>query len=232
MHAGRCGRQVARGGRTGSVPQGRPAWPPTSIARVVAQGPIRSDNGYRADDGRSSRDAARTRRRPVVGYTLAAQRCQRRRETPARHRVSLRGGLSSIGRASDCGSEGYGFKPRRPPHHSARTTGMERRSAAGSGTEIATETATKRAATATRSLGAPRRRGPQCLVMNVVALNVCHAGRDRADAVAAAILVPSSEESGAPGAEPGFSPSPPPSGRRPGRPSSRRRSGRCAWSPA
>jgi hypothetical protein len=29
-----------------------------------------------------------------------------------------RGGLSSIGRASDCGSEGYGFKPRRPPHHS------------------------------------------------------------------------------------------------------------------
>src|SRR5687768_7207664 len=26
------------------------------------------------------------------------------------------GGLSSTGRASDCGSEGYGFKPRRPPH--------------------------------------------------------------------------------------------------------------------
>jgi hypothetical protein len=29
-----------------------------------------------------------------------------------------RGGLSSIGRASDCGSEGCGFKPRRPPHFS------------------------------------------------------------------------------------------------------------------
>ncbi len=28
----------------------------------------------------------------------------------------LRGGLSSIGRASDCGSEGCGFEPRRPPH--------------------------------------------------------------------------------------------------------------------
>ena len=27
----------------------------------------------------------------------------------------LGGGLSSIGRASDCGSEGYGFNPRRPP---------------------------------------------------------------------------------------------------------------------
>src|SRR6185503_8579073 len=26
------------------------------------------------------------------------------------------GGLSSIGRALDCGSRGYGFKPRRPPH--------------------------------------------------------------------------------------------------------------------
>ncbi len=32
----------------------------------------------------------------------------------------VRGGLSSIGRASDCGSEGYGFKPRRPPHLHAR----------------------------------------------------------------------------------------------------------------
>ncbi len=28
---------------------------------------------------------------------------------------AARGGLSSIGRASDCGSEGYGFNPRRPP---------------------------------------------------------------------------------------------------------------------
>ena len=31
------------------------------------------------------------------------------------HRAASRGGLSSTGRASDCGSEGYGFEPRRPP---------------------------------------------------------------------------------------------------------------------
>ena len=31
------------------------------------------------------------------------------------------GGLSSTGRASDCGSEGYGFKPRRPPHLPVQT---------------------------------------------------------------------------------------------------------------
>ncbi len=37
----------------------------------------------------------------------------------ARHAPCPRGGLSSIGRASDCGSEGYGFKPRRPPHRPA-----------------------------------------------------------------------------------------------------------------
>ena len=36
---------------------------------------------------------------------------------PRAARPRDRGGLSSIGRASDCGSEGYGFKPRRPPHH-------------------------------------------------------------------------------------------------------------------
>ena len=37
---------------------------------------------------------------------------------PGTVRATLRprGGLSSTGRASDCGSEGYGFKPRRPPH--------------------------------------------------------------------------------------------------------------------
>ena len=32
-----------------------------------------------------------------------------------------RGGLSSIGRALDCGSRGYGFDPRRPPHHLGAT---------------------------------------------------------------------------------------------------------------
>ncbi len=36
------------------------------------------------------------------------------------------GGLSSIGRALDCGSRGYGFEPRRPPHSPARPSGMER----------------------------------------------------------------------------------------------------------
>ncbi len=33
---------------------------------------------------------------------------------------AARGGLSSIGRASDCGSDGCGFKSRRPPHFPAR----------------------------------------------------------------------------------------------------------------
>ena len=36
------------------------------------------------------------------------------------------GGLSSIGRASDCGSEGYGFKPGRPPHLPARRPARSR----------------------------------------------------------------------------------------------------------
>jgi hypothetical protein len=36
------------------------------------------------------------------------------------------GGLSSIGRASDCGSEGYGFKPRRPPHPPTLASGLSR----------------------------------------------------------------------------------------------------------
>ena len=58
---------------------------------------------------------------------------------------AVRGGLSSIGRASDCGSEGYGFKPRRPPHVCARTgpcvsQGQDRwhwRSAAGRWEDLA-----------------------------------------------------------------------------------------------
>ena len=44
----------------------------------------------------------------------------------------LRGGLSSTGRASDCGSEGYGFETRRPPHPSP--TGPARLARSGQGT--------------------------------------------------------------------------------------------------
>ena len=36
-----------------------------------------------------------------------------------RHGRPRRGGLSSTGRALDCGSRGYGFEPRRPPQHPA-----------------------------------------------------------------------------------------------------------------
>ena len=74
--------------------------------------------------GRSNRSNGR----PPDG---AGRTCRRRRTgtlraptLPARpvERVA-HGGLSSIGRASDCGSEGYGFKPRRPPHQSERESG-------------------------------------------------------------------------------------------------------------
>jgi hypothetical protein len=77
-------------------------------------------------------------RRARLAYTPPVPRAP----GPARTRACRdRGGLSSIGRASDCGSEGYGFKPRRPPHHPALMTGVERRWAAPGGTDLAAETA-------------------------------------------------------------------------------------------
>jgi divalent metal cation (Fe/Co/Zn/Cd) transporter len=41
---------------------------------------------------------------------------------PAEQRIGVRGGLSSIGRASECGSEGYGFETHRPPQPSVTAT--------------------------------------------------------------------------------------------------------------
>jgi hypothetical protein len=46
--------------------------------------------------------------------------------------------------SSDCGSEGYGFEPRRPPHLPARMTGTQRHQAAWSGIKIAAQIATVR----------------------------------------------------------------------------------------
>jgi hypothetical protein len=43
-----------------------------------------------------------------------------------RHGRPRRGGLSSTGRALDCGSRGYGFEPRRPPQTSRHETGAGR----------------------------------------------------------------------------------------------------------
>ena len=48
---------------------------------------------------------ARSRYTPVASVPRANPRCPRGRD----------GGLSSTGRAADCGSAGYGFDPRRPP---------------------------------------------------------------------------------------------------------------------
>ena len=53
-----------------------------------------------------------------------------------------------------CGSDGHGFKPRRSPHHPARTTGTERRWAAPSGAELTTRLTTWRSGS--RSFGRPR----------------------------------------------------------------------------
>ena len=52
-------------------------------------------------------------RRSYRGVRYTAARPAMRSTDP---RPAMRGGLSSTGRASDCGSEGYGFEPRRPPN--------------------------------------------------------------------------------------------------------------------
>jgi hypothetical protein len=116
----RCGRLVDR---SPELDHPRPARPRRSchewsICRPLAR--LR---------GRGSSDPARDRSngRPsggLLGHTSPTNRyTSGRPPLPARpvERVA-HGGLSSIGRASDCGSEGYGFKPRRPPHQSERET--------------------------------------------------------------------------------------------------------------
>jgi hypothetical protein len=86
------------------------------------RGPGRRDRGpgrRPAPAGAASiRPTAPPRRDGPTGYTPVA-RSPDGPPVPCRDRA--RGGLSSTGRASDCGSEGYGFKPRRPPHIPERT---------------------------------------------------------------------------------------------------------------
>ena len=66
---------------------------------------------------RSGRPRCHCRRAAALPARARSGTLRPPRWTVARDRSRLpRGGLSSTGRASDCGSEGYGFKPRRPPH--------------------------------------------------------------------------------------------------------------------
>jgi hypothetical protein len=95
--------------------------PGVPVARQHPTGP------HHRGTGAAPRPAARVHSRSPGGSARAS--CASAKGT--------RGGLSSIGRALDCGSRGYGFEPRRPPHRPARSSGMERHPAALSGTEIA-----------------------------------------------------------------------------------------------
>ena len=67
------------------------------------------------------RNVTVTRGVPAVGPSLYSAGLVHPRAMRDRHGRPRRGGLSSTGRASDCGSEGYGFEPRRPPQPPSRT---------------------------------------------------------------------------------------------------------------
>ena len=77
-----------------------------------SRGPSRADPGGGRSPPRPTESAAC----PVLPHRRLAYTPPVPRAGPGRAARSDRGGLSSIGRASDCGSEGCGFKPRRPPH--------------------------------------------------------------------------------------------------------------------
>ena len=107
--------------RAPSEPQGPclPAGPPELLLRLVGEKEAAHVHTMHLD-WKSCKPLPGCRsvtfpadRTPVLPRT--ANPVDSRGPRPAIGRRACRGGLSSIGRASDCGSEGYGFNPRRPP---------------------------------------------------------------------------------------------------------------------